>query len=334
MDALTNFGLEAIAWLQSTYPQLAGIMVFFTTLGNEEFYLALLPIFYWCIDKRVGKELNYFFFLNVALNTLLKQAFRSPRPYWIDPSLAEEQTPGFGIPSGHAQYSTILYLYLAAWIRKTWAWILAVFLILAIGFSRIYLGQHFIQDVIFGYLVGLLALGALFLWKRYLSPGFRKRILGQKMLVAVIVPLLIAALYVGLRLLLGPVDMTQPYADWIVAADLASLNETMLAIAVLFGAGVGFLLEGVRLRFRADGPLAKRVARYALGIVGMLAIYLGLGELFPREPLIIGVPLRLLRYGLLGFWAAYWAPWLFTKLRLADRDPDPGINISLRDAGQ
>jgi len=72
----------------------------------------------------------------------------------------------FSFPSGHATIAVALYGYLAYLIIKQLKIKTAriavlsgsLFLILIIGFSRLYLGVHYISDVIAGYLVGLLAL--------------------------------------------------------------------------------------------------------------------------------------------------------------------------------
>jgi membrane-associated phospholipid phosphatase len=90
------------------------------------------------------------------LNTNLKEVFRRLRPKLPDPWITE---PGWSFPSGHAMGSFVAYGFLAYLLtrmtpthfprRKAIA-LLAV-LILLIGFSRIYLGAHFLSDVIGGY---------------------------------------------------------------------------------------------------------------------------------------------------------------------------------------
>ena len=59
------------------------------------------------------------------------------------------------------------------------------------------------------------------------------------------------------------------------------------------------------------------VLRYLIGVVGVFAIYMLLGSLFPRGETLIPFLLRYLRYTLIGLWVAFIAPWLFIRLKLA-----------------
>lgn len=327
MEGLTQLSLEWTRWLQENYPQLEGFFQAITTLGNEEFFLATMPLLYWCIDKRLGRQIGFIFFVSIAVNTTLKQAFRGPRPFWIEPDLGLADTGGYGIPSGHTQYATTLYLVIAAAVQRFWAWLLALLLIFLMGLSRIYLGQHFIQDVIAGFVVGLILLAALFLWNRYAAAGFSKRLLGQRMLAVLGVVLALALAYAGVRYLIGPPDMSVPWAAFIPESELSSITEIATAVGTLLGFGVGILFEGSRVRFRAEGPLLKRIGRYVLGIIITVIIWQGLGAVFPREPLWLALPLRVLRYALVTLWAAYLAPLVFVRLGLAEADPPPGLAL-------
>lgn len=329
MDSLYEFGLEIIRWLQETYPQLEAFFVLISNFGSLEFYLAVLPLIYWSIDKRLGKLLGLAFFISVGINTIFKQAFRGPRPYWLDPSIGILETEGYGIPSGHTQSSTALYLLVAGWIRKGWVWFLAFLMILLMGLSRIYLGDHFISDVVGGFLLGIIILVGIILWRRYISKSFTKRILGQRLLFAILVTLMLALVFAAVTLLIGAPDLTVPWAEYIPEAELASKNEMARVVGALLGFSIGIILEGGRVRFRADGPLGKRVARYILGIVITVIIWQGLGSLFPDDPLWLAIPLRIFRYALLTLWVSYYAPAVFVRLRLADADPEPEISFKL-----
>jgi len=92
------------------------------------------------------------------LNTAVKTAVHRLRPVLTDPVAHEG---GLSFPSGHAQaaivgYAVLLLVFLpvlhGVWRRSAVA--LAVFMVLAIGFSRIALGVHYVSDVVGGFVLG------------------------------------------------------------------------------------------------------------------------------------------------------------------------------------
>ncbi len=329
MDSLYGFSLDIIHWLQANYPQLEGFFLLISSLGSLEFYLAALPLIYWTIDKRLGKLLGVVLFISLGINTIFKQAFHGPRPFWLDPTVGLLETEGYGIPSGHTQNSTALFLLVAGYIRKGWAWFLVFLLILLMGLSRIYLGDHFISDVMGGFLLGFIILLGIFFWRRYYATSFSKRILGQRLLFFILITLILVLFYAAVVLLLGGPDLTVSWSEYIPEAELTSKTDMATAIGALFGFSFGIALESSRVRFRADGPLSKRIARYTLGIIVTVIIWRGLGTIFPENPLWLAIPLRILRYALVTLWASYYAPALFVRLKLADADPEPGISLKL-----
>jgi membrane-associated phospholipid phosphatase len=89
----------------------------------------------------------------MLLNVLLKNLFDRARPGWADPLMALTD-PGF--PSGHTMMATILYGCVAVfliWRTAAWRWrifiaALTMLLVLAVALSRMYLGAHFLSDVL------------------------------------------------------------------------------------------------------------------------------------------------------------------------------------------
>ena len=88
-----------------------------------------------------------------------KRTFDRARPQQV----AYYPEVGYSFPSGHSAVAMTLYGLLAYWairrLHTTTARVLvgigAACLILAVGFSRIYLGVHFLSDVLGGYLLGI-----------------------------------------------------------------------------------------------------------------------------------------------------------------------------------
>lgn len=329
MDAILQLSLDASRWLQTMLPQMESFFQFISTLGIEEFYLALLPLIYWSVHKEAGRTFAYVFLVTNVFNPLLKHGFRGPRPFWLEPDLEKAFERSYGLPSGHMQGATITYLFFASWLRKRWVWLLATVMIVLMGVSRVYLGVHFIHDVVAGFGIGLLALIGYLVWKRRYMDRFGKRILGQRLLGVIVVPILFTAVYIIVRLLIGEPDSSVAWASYIPEAELSGVESFVTAVASLLGAGIGLVLEPSRVRFMVDGPLWQRIVRYLLGLVVAIIIWAGLGQIFPDDPLWLALPLRLLRYTLLTLWVTYYAPWLFVKLKLAQAKPDPGINLSL-----
>jgi membrane-associated phospholipid phosphatase len=95
------------------------------------------------------------------LNPALKLVFHRDRPSGF---AALGHAPGYSFPSGHAMGATLLFGSLAYVIYfsidhsrrlRLLAVTLCVLMILCIGASRIYLGVHFLSDVLAGFAAGL-----------------------------------------------------------------------------------------------------------------------------------------------------------------------------------
>jgi hypothetical protein len=234
------------------------------------------------------------------------------------------------VPSGHAEFTAVIYPFLAFWLRRRWFTIFTVLLIIAMCLSRIYLGVHFVHDVLVGLLLAGLILGGYAIWQRRLAAKLDKRILGQKLLIVLAVPLIFAVSYIIVRLIIGEPATSVAWRSFIPAAEREGVEAMVTAVATLTGFGIGVLFESSRVRFQTAGPVWQRIMRYVVGMIGTVAIWYGLRELFPEDPLWLGLSLRFVRYLLTLLWVAYYAPMLFVWLNMANAEPERGITLSLK----
>jgi membrane-associated phospholipid phosphatase len=327
MQTLIESGIAFIIVLQRLGDWLIAPMQFFSYLGNEEFFLLVLPLLYWSVDSALGLRVALILVTSNVLNNVCKLAFTGPRPYWVSTDIHAwwSSETGFGIPSGHAQNAVSVWGMFAAYMGRRWIWVVSLVIIFLIGFSRMFLGVHFSHDVIAGW-----ALGALLLWLfvRFWKPAaewLEKKTMGQQIMVGFIVSLIFIVVGFGASSLRAGYQVPE---IWITNAALAGTelpapldpNGTFTSAGTLFGVAIGAAwihsLGGVQ----ASGPISKRAIRYVIGLIGVLILYMGLGAIFPRGEGFIFYLLRFIRYTLIGWWVAGGAPWLFVRLKLAGRN--------------
>ncbi len=320
MDQCISFGLEATAWLQANISGLEGFFQALHYMGKFEFYLAVLPLVYWSINKRMGFALTFLLTVADMTNSVCKHIFRGPRPFWIDSSLGLNTEESYGLPSGHTQTAAVAYLFVAAWFKKWWLWALCSVMVIAMAMSRVHLGVHMVHDVVVGFLLALMILGGYFFWKNRFSEAHSSMSTERQIAAMAMIPGGVGIVYLGAMALAGEPNTQVAWASFIPAAESASVKNIATAAATMLGLGVGYVIENRRVGFMTEGPFLHRAARYLLGMIGVIIIWRGLAVIFPRDPLWIAIPLRMLRYTLMGLWAAWWAPALFVKFKIARGD--------------
>jgi membrane-associated phospholipid phosphatase len=316
-----------------------------TTLGSEDFLVLLVSLVFWCINKPLGIDMALLLVICGATNITLKALLQTPRPFWSNLSLRLTSAESFSTPSGHAANSTALLGYLAWWLagrrpqggqpqdgrpqgsplRGFYAPLLLLCIFL-VCLSRVYLGVHFPGDVIWGCAEGIIVLLAYIKFKPRVAAWLGGRSLGTQ----VALPTAAAAAILALNLLFlalqqAPRSGAEPgllYAQ----AHAESLAETGSVAGLLLGAGIGLALERRYVRFTTTGSAARRVLRYLMGLVGLVAIQLVL-ELLPKgETLALSLALQVVRQAATALWVVFAWPWLFVRVGLGTVElPTPHV---------
>jgi len=304
-QVLQNLG----EWL--SFPMLA-----ITALGYEEFFVLLLPTLYWCVDQGIGLRVGIILMTANTFNTFFKFLFHSPRPYWIsDDVIAYSHETSFGLPSGHAQIAASVWGWLAVEVKKRWFTLVAVGLIFLIGFSRLYLGVHFLSDVLLGWFLGALLVFLFMRWQNTFSEWLGR----QDGWVKVVIVCLSTALIILIMLIpiwiVGPWVMPQ---DWAArAGEVAPYdkNDIYTLAGTWFGMVLGYvILTEKKGHFKAKEGGWRRLIRLLIGLVGLLVLYFGLGQIFPDSGDFVSYALRFLRYMLIGLWVSWLGPLLFERM--------------------
>lgn len=137
---------------------MTNVVKFITWFGGP-ISIALIGLISVLKNRKIIISMPICLVLGTILNNIVKVIFARERPS-INPLAVETS---YSFPSGHSMMSMILYGYLIYLIydcikNKKIKWIyisILSILILAIGFSRIYLGVHYTSDVIGGFTFGI-----------------------------------------------------------------------------------------------------------------------------------------------------------------------------------
>ncbi|MBN2504814.1 MAG: phosphatase PAP2 family protein [Bacilli bacterium] len=260
-----QFELEIIKWLQSFSNQFWDFFFqMWTIFGEELVIIAILGFTYWCFDKKVGEALGITVFVSLVLNSLIKITFRRLRPYVVDQQITNirpQTSGGYSFPSGHTQGAATVFGGLAVWLKKKWLTISVIVIVVMVAISRMYLGVHFLTDVVVG---GLLGVG--------LSWGFYKLLSKTDNRNKLYIWLLIGSgtLFVGAYLYyLLSVETTVDDSDAFLLYN--SLEGAAKMVGAITGFVLGVMFEHKKVVFDNHRNLVKNLIRLIVGIVVVMA---------------------------------------------------------------
>lgn len=153
-------------YLWSFRPGFDDFFLFITDFGGFWAYVIataiITPFLFWKFRHwRFVLQLLLVIIVAGLSNQFLKEIFQRARPSIENMMIAVET---LSYPSGHAMcaisyYGFLAYLIFHIKMKKYLRWMIftvLVFLIAAIGISRVYLGAHYASDVVAGYITGII----------------------------------------------------------------------------------------------------------------------------------------------------------------------------------
>jgi undecaprenyl-diphosphatase len=284
--------MQIIEFLQSfSNPALDWVMRIITEFGDQYFFILLGAILYWTVDKKFAFKLMVAYLGSAFINGGLKALTNKPRPYQEGARPILQQTEGSSMPSGHAQAAGSLAInlwneyYYAKWVRG-----LMIAMIILVPLSRMYLGQHYLEDVLVGLVLGLI-LGSTFMFLLGVGNFDKEHI---------------RALYpIPVLLLL-----------------MAFFHQEPLFVAggAYIGLAVGYFIEKKYVKYKVAAPVHIQIIKVLLGLAIAFGLKEGLKLVFPYSvnvdlnPTFLDLSFDFIRYLIIGLWASLGMMWVSKKL--------------------
>lgn len=289
MIKIKEIDIAIIRWLQNNLRSnfLDFIMNLLTHLGDVYIFILIVALIYWTIDKKFAYKFALAFIASAAINTTLKNIFNRPRPFKEGLTSVSSETHGSSFPSGHSQASGVMFYSLnneygkKNKIVKTYAYII----LFLVPFTRMYLGQHYLTDVLFGSIIGILV--SILMFKLFDLMNDREHIY----------PLFLIPIF----LLIMIIFHNKGYGN---AKDL------FVAGGGYIGFTIGYAIEKLYIKHNVDTTLLNKIIKIIIGLIIVVLVYVVLKTLFPTNSLIFDS----IRYFLVAISAASLVPYIYTKI--------------------
>ena len=173
VNKLFNKSLDIIPRFQESYNYFDSFWTFITFFGTKPAFGVISVILFFFIPLNKVFIITFLVILTGFFDHTLKIVYLQERPNWINEEIdiEDRHSCGYGNPSGHSLSSTCIYLSLwyifsqlidSKLTNKSISRLLkflilsfSIILFLLIMISRLYLGVHSLNQIIFGHSIGL-----------------------------------------------------------------------------------------------------------------------------------------------------------------------------------
>ncbi|MGM0495693.1 MAG: phosphatase PAP2 family protein [Bacillota bacterium] len=315
-----KFELELVRWLQSLRNSFLDLLFEIITLfGEELIIIGILGFIFWCINKEIGKRLAITVFISLGINALLKVIIMRTRPFLVDSSITNlrpETSGSYSMPSGHTQSTSTVFFGLFYFFKKKYLLYFAITITILVGLSRMYIGVHYLTDVLVG---GLLGLALVYLVNHFLNKT--KNPIKFYYLIAVI------GILVFIIFTIIHVFRSNTSSGFIAEEFYFNIENIAKMIGALVGFIIGVSLENKYINFNNHNVIYKNIIRFVLGIGVVFIARILLKEVFllivnPDQLTdeiflsILAVIFDFLRYTIMVLVGIGLYPYLFKKLHI------------------
>ncbi|MDD1781915.1 phosphatase PAP2 family protein [Enterovibrio sp. ZSDZ35] len=216
-----------------------------SSMGSGALFFLLIPIAIATGGvKRASKTLLVTILATVIVS-FGKLYFGVPRPFYIFPDLQLANASGFAFPSGHTATAFAVWGLIYHWVKQAGHDRLSIWLVpaLLVALSRVYLGVHYVTDVIAGAVIGVLTV--------FIVNALSRRNFKEK------------------PLLLHP--LTWSFVGLLVVPFAATQIQPLFLYCMVFSFVFALMLERNTRALNADKPMGTKCGFMTLAVVVMVA---------------------------------------------------------------
>ncbi|MCK7488398.1 MAG: phosphatase PAP2 family protein [Bacillus subtilis] len=173
---------------------------------------------------------------------------------------------GYAFPSGHTQGASTVFTSTALWLKKRWMLVTAYVVTFLVAISRLYLGVHYLSDVVVGAILGI---GLSFLMVRFFQKSGNPEKAYKYILYGSLAFLLIVFVYHILT-----IEAESGMTDAETFYDRMEGGFKMTGSMIGFVLGIAF--ENKHTRFTHTKVIWKNLIRFGLGVAVVMGVRIGL----------------------------------------------------------